>query len=481
MAEGGGAASADRSAGLGKTAAASQIVDLSEIIENQRLSGFILRLVAVSWVVTFFDGFDMNGIAYAAPYLSTALHFDKLMLGDIFSIGLAGTMIGGFGFGSLGDWIGRRPAIILATVTFGILTAALAFAKTYEQFLVLRLLNGIAIGGMLPLCWALNIEYAPKRFRATIVTIIMIGYTLGFSFAGPVAIWFIPHFGWPSLFLFGAVGSFLAAILLYFTLPESIRFLASKRRGTDIIAGIVRRIAPGVPVTLSTQFILADEAEEGAERFRVGVLFEGELRWITLLLWLAYAASSLGIFFGAAWGPVVLESIGFTRTTAAVAAAANSIGGALGALVLMRFTDNRGAISLSVMPAIAIPILLVCGLVPIHQAAFLALAFLSATLLGGTHFGLHSIAGIFYPSAYRGTGAGWATSVAKIGSIAGPLIGGFILSSHLPVRNVYALLAACPLVVAACTLVLGRLHSRILRRERATAEGTPLYATADPF
>ena len=61
-------------------------------------------------------------------------------------------------------------------------------------------------------------------------------------------------------------------------------------------------------------------------------------------------------------------------------------------------------------------------------------------LIGG-HFGMHSICGIFYPSAYRANGAGWATSVAKIGSIAGPAVGGLVVGTSLPVRNIYAVLA----------------------------------------
>lgn len=82
-------------------------------------------------------------------------------------------------------------------------------------------------------------------------------------------------------------------------------------------------------------------------------------------------------------------------------------------------------------------------------------------LIGG-HFGLHSIAGIFYPSAYRGNGAGWAISVAKIGSIAGPFAAGLILSTNLPVRYIFAVLAICPAVFVVCIFIVGRIHSSML-------------------
>ena len=46
-------------------------------------------------------------------------------------------------------------------------------------------LDGLALGGMLPLAWALNIEFVPGRMRSTVVTVIMVGFSLGSAIAGP--------------------------------------------------------------------------------------------------------------------------------------------------------------------------------------------------------------------------------------------------------------------------------------------------------
>jgi AAHS family 4-hydroxybenzoate transporter-like MFS transporter len=117
----------------------------------------------------------------------------------------------------------------------------------------------------------------------------------------------------------------------------------------------------------------------------------------------------------------------------------------------------------------------VTGFVDFGETGFLvASAFITLFLIGG-HFGLHSIAGIFYPSTFRGNGTGWATSVAKVGSIAGPYIAGLILATSLPVRNIFAVLAICPAVFVVCILIIGTMHTKILKRERmAAADGTPL-------
>ena len=439
------------------------VIDVSEIIERQKPGRFLVALVVVSWIITFFDGYDSNVIAYAAPYLATEYHLDRVMIGNIFSSGLVGTLIGGFAFGYLGDRVGRRPGIILATAAFGLLTLAFVLANGYVSLLALRLVDGIAVGGMLPLAWALNIEYAPKRYRSTVVTVIMIGYSAGAALGGPIAVWLIPQYGWQSVFVVGGVLSLIAALGLVIVLPESARFLASKGLQPRRVADLLYRLT-GQTVPADAQFIVADEAGH-AKDFRPALLFRDRLRWITPLLWIAYIFSSMTVFFLATWTPLVFEALNYTRSQAALAGSLSAVAGAIGGLLLMRFTDNKGAIAITAMPLLAIPLLFIAAFVGMDQDKFLALFTLIAMFLIGGHFGLHSIAGIFYPSAYRGNGAGWATSIAKIGSIAGPFLAGVILSTSLPVRYIFGVLAICPAVFVMCIFVIGLIHSSMLRSE----------------
>jgi MFS transporter, AAHS family, 4-hydroxybenzoate transporter len=445
------------------------IVDVSAIIEKQKLGRFLIGLVMISWIITFFDGLDSNLISFAAPYFGAQYHLSKIQLGNIFSMGLFGTMVGGFALGYLGDRIGRRPVVVFATALFGILTMCFALANSYGSLFSLRFIDGLPLGGMLPLAWALNIEYAPKRYRATIVTVIMMGYSLGTALGGPIAIWLIPKFGWKSVFVFGGAFSLLCAGILFAILPESIRFLASKGQSAARIAPIVRRIAPEEMVPAGASFVVTDESQRNKD-FKPSLLFRGELRWITPLVWMAYIASSLAVFFIVNWTPVVFEALKYSRKEAATAASLYSAMGAVGGLLLMRFTDKRGAIAITVMPVMTAILLLVASFVGMGHVEFLVLSAITGGFLIGGHFGMHSICGIFYPSAYRANGAGWATSIAKIGSVAGPILGGIILSTSLPVRNIFAVLAVCPVVMALCIYAVGRMHRRILGREALAAE-----------
>jgi len=450
-------------------------VDISEIIEQQKITPFIARLVVLSWLVVFFDGFDMNSTSFVAPEMSASLHMDRLMLGKVFSSGQTGMMLGGFFFGYLGDRIGRRRAIILATLSFAVLTLALALAQSYEALFAVRFAQGLAVGGLLPLAWALNIEYVPRRFRSTVVTFIMLGYTFGGSLAGLISIPLISTHGWRSLFVFGGSAALLVTALLLAWLPESMKFLVARNRRPDQIASYARRLAPDRTITASDRFVVPEEEGAMKKGFSVTMLFRGELRWITPLLWFGYGISSVAVFFNSNWGPTVLQTIGFSRSTAALAISVTVASSGLGGLVLTRFVDTRGTISIVAYPLFAVPTLLVMGLSGVSGLGFLVLNFFGSMFLLGAHLGLQSICGIFYPSSYRANGAGWAASVGKIGSIAGPYLGGVILSSHLPVRYTYALLAICPCLVGATALTIGLLerHLRLLDRTAYWQKATP--------
>src|SRR4029077_15913449 len=117
--------------------------------------------------------------------------------------------------------------------------------------------------------------------------------------------------------------------------------LASKEKRPDRIAAILRRIAPGLSVPAGAPFVVGHEAGHSKE-FKPSLLFKGELSRITPLIWMAYIASSFAVFFIVNWTPLVFESLKYTRAEAANVAALNSVAGALGGVLLMRFTDRKG-------------------------------------------------------------------------------------------------------------------------------------------
>jgi len=434
-------------------ATTARTIDVAAFIDGRKLSGFNYRLIILSWLITVFDGFDMMMISFTAPYMRDELGLSKTMLGNVFSAGTAGAVIGGFLFSYIGDRIGRRPTVILTAFGFGILTVLTAFAQSYPTLLLLRFLDGMAIGGMLPLAWALNIEFVPRAMRATIVTVIMLGYSLGSAISAPLTNLIAPHYGWEGVYVAGGVGTIACAFGLLFGLPESIRFLVVRGNRPQQVATLMTRLDPAFAGRADDIFILGDELE-APRTFHARELFRGPLARITPLLWLGYMVSSMAIYFMASWGPTVLETLDVPRRTAASISAAAGLLGALAGLSLMRFTDRYGPRAVAFYPLLAVPVLLAMGFDAVPASLFVASYVLSTIVISGAHYGILSISGIYYPSSMRASGAGWASSVGKIAGVAGPVVGAVILSSDLPVLRSFAFLALCPAVLLLCALGL---------------------------
>jgi len=452
-------------------AGAARTIDVGEFINGRKLTRFNVILVVVSWLITVFDGFDQMTISYTAPYMKDQLHLSKVMLGNVFSLGLFGMMLGGFFFSYLGDRLGRRRTVIGAAVVFGLLTMLTAFAQDYGQLLALRFFDGFAIGGMLPLAWALNIEFVPQRMRSTVVTLVMLGYSIGTSVAAPITNLLAPKYGWPSVYIWGGGGTLVCAALLWLFLPESIRFLAAKGIRPAVLAKTLNRMSPDLKASASDSFIVSDESLVRTN-FKPAQLFTGYLKWLTVFLWVGYVLSSLAIYFDANWGPSVLEEMHFPRDVSANVIAVGTILGAGMGLLLMRFTDRFGPFAVAFYPLLAIPTMLYIGFGDPPHEILLPLLVIGPMLISGGHFGILSICGVFYPSVIRANGAGWATSIAKIGGVVGPLIGAQILSTGIMPVRVFGFIALCPLVLAACAIGIGL----VVRKDRLSP--SPLAGAA---
>jgi MFS family permease len=90
-----------------------------------------------------------------------------------------------------------------------------------------------------------------------------VGYTLGGALGGILTAPLIVNFGWQSAFLADGFASLAVAVLLFFMLPESARFLAVQGGRERELASIMRRLRPDLAVDASSRFTVA---EHGAER-----------------------------------------------------------------------------------------------------------------------------------------------------------------------------------------------------------------------
>jgi AAHS family 4-hydroxybenzoate transporter-like MFS transporter len=373
-------------------------------------------------------------------------------------------VVGGLIFTYVGDRIGRRPTIVMCTFAFGILTFLTGFATNYPALLTLRFLDGLAIGGALPLAWALNVEFVPPKLRATVVAFIMMGFSIGSAVAAPLTNWLGPVYGWEGVYFAGGIGSIVCAIAIAFLLPESPRFLVSKGIKLERICATLKRLDARIDVQPDDKFILADEARQ-TRNFRLSDLFAGYLRWLTPIIWIGYGASALGIFFKSAFGPMVLERMDVARETAANVSAIGGLLGAIAGVVIMRLSARYGLKFAAGCTLLIVPLAVGIGMEWIPPTLLLPTIVVQGMLVGGCHAAIISQLALYYPSAIRASAGGWASAVGKIGGVVGPLIGAAILSSGIPAVRTYAIAAICPFILFLSIIAI----SVLLRRPDGNA------------
>ncbi len=434
--------------------------DISTVIEQQRSKRFAVSLILAMAAMMLTEGYDLGAMSFAAPALSRAWNLDRGALGPVFGALVFGTMVGAFVLGYTGDVIGRKRTIVISSFVVSLFTFAASRSTQLEHLLILQFLTGVGIGGVVPNAIAYMSEFAPKRWRATWITVMYSGYTIGSGIGGLVAAWLVPKFGWQVVFQVGGIAPLLTGSMLWLWVPESIRFLTLRGDRNDAVANIVRRLAPDLNLKPNTRFVITHELR-GAERSRHNasfrLLFSGRRRMLTSALWAVFIANSMALFFLSSWLPILIESMGLPPQRAALVSALYQVGGTVGGLALMRFVDTRGAVVIAVLPLLGAPLVALLG-VGLPMPILIASVFLVGFSVIGTQFGLNAVAALIYPTALRAKGIGTAVSVEKIGAIAGPTIGGMLLSAHLPVQQLFQLCAVPVAIVAVLAFLLGHLH-----------------------
>ncbi|HTS49567.1 MAG TPA: MFS transporter [Bryobacteraceae bacterium] len=393
------------------------------LIEQTPFNRTQLLIVTLCGATLFMDGFDAQAMGYVAPALAPELHIARQALGPVFSSGLVGIMIGALLFGPLADRIGRRPVLILCTVLFGVCSLLTAKADSLTSLLVYRLITGLGLGGALPNAIALTAEYAPKRLRATAVTAMFCGFSIGAAVGGFVAAGLISRYGWQSVFIAGGVTPLFVAVLLMTLLAESGEFRRS-RDGSSVL---------------------------------VPKLFGNGRARMTVLFWIIFFMSLLDLYFLNNWLPTVIHDSGIAVERAIILTALFQVGGTVGALLLGRLIDrylSARVLAWTYLGAgVCVALIGLAG----KSTALLGCAISAAGfLVVGGQSGANALAAEYYPTALRSTGVGWALGIGRVGSIVGPLLGGILISLEPATSRLFLVASGPVLLAAAAAFLAGR-------------------------
>lgn len=402
----------------------------------------LFRVVALSFLIVMVDGYDTLMIAFIAPLLADEWGLAHTNIGQLFAAGYLGAIVGAVSMGPLSDRVGRKPMLVGALALATCMTFACAFAGSFEQLAALRFCAGIGLGGALPAVISLTAEHAGPARRSGTVTFMYIGFPLGAVVGGALTA-AILHLGWSTVF-FCASAACLAATCAALAIPESMRPAERPKAAHGGVAQVLR--AP---------------------------LAEGRL-WAALSLWFALFCLLMLTYALVSWTPTLLVSHGASPQTAAFASVAINLGGITGALFSIPLINRFGPYyPIATMILLGSALVAMIGMPLGSQNATFAVLFAAGFCVLGGQINFPAMMVDLFPPPVRGAGSGIGMSVGRLGSIAGPLIGGVLLAAEVAQSQLF-LFAAIPAIVASLAV-----FNAAVRRRGIKQTATPVAEAAE--
>ena len=450
--------------------AAERTLDVAELIEGKLNRPQILIALLLCTLMVL-EGYDMQALSFTTPAILNEWQITPAEFSYVATAHLIGYFVGAMVLSFFGDRFGRKNIIVTGAMIFGAFTFAAGFATSPQELYVLRLGAGIGLGGAIPSGIALAAEYMPHRLRATIIGLMYVGYNIGAGLGGFIAGWTIADYGWPSVFLIGGTAAVPMFAGLAYALPESVRFLIVSRAPVARVAEIVKRIRPGIELSGVDRYVVNEEIRRNTP---TSLLTDGRAA-MTVFLWIAFVTALAGHYFITLWMPKVLTDDGFALADANRAMGMFQFGGAIGSF-LIAFLLNKLDIKVVILTfLITAPVVAVLSL---HTSYALLLPLMVVAGIGvlGGQIGLNALSGTIYPTYMRAMGAGWALGIGRVGSLAGPILGGYLITVGIP-RPTLLLLDSLPFL--ACAIALFAMNAA--KRAREARRGEMPLAEAGEF
>ena len=424
-------------------------------LENQRLGGLQIRVAAICTVVQMLDAYDVNSIGVSVPQLTHLWHLPGPAFTGAFLWSSIGILVGALSAGPIGDRIGRKPLLIASLTIFGLASLLTAFANSLLMLTILRFFTGLGIGGGFPGAATLTGDYAPQRRRALMIMVSFTGAPLGGFLCAQAAGVLLPTLGWRSIFVIGGIIPLVLVLVMALWLPESPRFLARKATLSAREEALLRRldITPGQGAMAGLDVALANP---------IKMLFSKGYALQTVLMWIIFFCSLMNLFLFVYWMPEVLHLTGMTPAEAARATSFRELGAIFAVLYLGLLIDRFGPErSLALNYAAGVVFIALIALVAMPYLALVIVIFFSGMTIIGSQTGANAACGKLYPARMRTSGLGWALGIGRLGGIAAPALGGYLLALGLAPLHIFLSACGFALVAALATALLG------LRRKAA--------------
>lgn len=441
-------------------ASASQIAARLEAIPQLPAH---IRWAIVIGIGCFLDGFTTLVVAAAMAVLVTTLHFDYSRVGLLISASFFGMLIGAVIFGAASERFGRRRIFVLTVAMFGALSVVAAFAWNFESLFWIRVLQGLGLGGAVPVGATLVAECLPakvrgKTFSFAYALLFAFGYMLAPLIGYVLIVLLGPELGWRALF--GVAGLALPfALVAYWILPESPRWLAEMGRTAEAGA-IVSRLEQD---TRRRGLVLGSHSVQPPaphNRTRLFEAFGRNYLGRTLLVWCLFFTIYFVQYGLNAWLPTLYVKIGGLLPEDALGLSIINGAVTLGAAVVFALTVDQFGRKSWFLVGFCLSLIGIAagvyGLAVLHMTAWPVL-FGTALLMtagSGINAGLiYLYAPELFPTRMRAWSTSTGSAASRLGSIIAPISIGALLQTYFGLVSVFVLLGSVCLfgmAVVAC-------------------------------
>ncbi len=431
-------------------------------LERVPFSRWHLRARLIMGSATFFDAFDALSLAFVLPVLVRLWGISPVQIGWLIAAGYFGQFAGALLFGALAERYGRVRSAAGATALMSVMSLACALAGNFPALLMLRLVQGIGVGGEMPVAAVYINELSKAKGRGRFFMLYEMIFPVGLMVTGQIGALVVPVFGWQVMFLIGGIpGLVIAGLLL--RLRESPRWLIGRGRLAEAET-IIREIeasAPTVPVSGDVPVV---SAPSGNNRTRWTELLSPFYRGRTLVVWTLWASAYFITNGLNNWMPTLYNRVyGLSLDQSLRAGTLTNVAQVALLLVCAFAIDRTGRRRWMTACFIAGAMLLATlgTFASSSVTAVIALVTLSYGIVGSVNAVLYLYTPEIYPTRMRAIGTGSATCWLRLASAAGPLLVGYLVSER-GTGAVFLMFAAAGVVGAlAATLTLETRNRRL--------------------
>ncbi|MEV5884211.1 MFS transporter [Streptomyces sp. NPDC052020] len=421
--------------------------------ERLPLSRWHVTVRLVVGAVTFFEAFDQLLIAYALPDLRGEWGLTTSASTLLLTVGSVGMLVGALLSGRVADRVGRVRVITLCVAVSSVANLALALAPSPEVFMALRFVQGLAIGGEVPVAATFIAEITRSHRRGRFVLLYELVFPAGLTVGALAAAWLVPVLGWRWMYALAAVPGVLA-VVVHRVVPESPRWLADRGRYEEA-AAVMTRIetaveratrAPLPPVPAAPP--AGTPAASSASGLRG--LFTGRYRRRTLVvgaLWFTGYFVNYGI---TSWLPTIYQNrYGLSLADALLYSTVTSCAGLAGCLVAALTVDRAGRrrVITGCLGGSAAVLFVLTLLGAGTALQVLVWTSLAAVFFFGSNICLYLYTPELFPTRMRALGSSVGGALNRAGVILGPIVVGAVYAGG-SIETVFLTLAAVSLAGA---------------------------------